>query len=149
VLPQAESVEHVPSAGTIKYSYSFDDRVSNCLPNVVNERIEINDVHPQDVVAELTVIGRSAGKLLQDIGTTTASERTLTMACVALPATGRPQDNFAGYMGQKPNVSGIVQDFYAQITGLGYCAVYKAGDRTEWNPVKGTFSRTVKWIYGN
>ena len=81
------SIAHNPTQGTITYSYEYDDRPTNCITGALFESISVSDSNPIDVFASLTVLGRSAGPILQDIGTISASTREISIeAIMAIPS---------------------------------------------------------------
>jgi len=87
-IATSTSINHEPGAGTITYSYAYDDRPSNHISGALSETISINDNHPTDVFAEIQVLGRRTGPVLQAIGTVTSSTREINVEAMMGPSTG-------------------------------------------------------------
>ena len=77
----SSSVAMQPSTGMITYSLSFNNRKMNFIPYVVSEDIDVQDTYPGQVFGSTAVIGRAGGPVLQDIGTQTQWERSLSITC--------------------------------------------------------------------
>tara|TARA_R110002020_G_scaffold46539_1_gene132333 strand:+ start:272 stop:1819 length:1548 start_codon:yes stop_codon:yes gene_type:complete len=105
-------------AGTINYNYTFDSAPSGIITGlagkcVISENVTIDDQLAADVFASVTVLGRAAGPILQDIGTTTARTRSVSIDLVVLPPTG-----FADYNQIYSTVpTGQVEHFITTLTG--------------------------------
>lgn len=151
IIPRTTSVAHSPTTGTISYSYEYDDRPSNCIPNSKSEVITINDNNPTDIFGNLTVLGKANGPVLQDLSTQTAFTRQLTIEVVMNPATGCPNNtaNVASYLAQRPttDVNNIVSAFESDLNA-NYNQVFKTEDSVNWQPKDGRYSRSVGWIAG-
>jgi len=134
--------------GTITYTYEYNDRPSNCISNARSESITINDTIPGDLIAQLTVLGRTSGPLLQSIGTKTpALQRSLSVEAVVLPSTGCTADLL---LSARPtgDVNAIVSAIEADLTG-SYNQVFRTSDSSSWNPKTGRFSQNVTWTYSD
>ena len=79
--PTSSSVAMQPSTGMITYSLSFNNRKMNFIPYVVSEDIDVQDTYPGQIFGSTAVIGRAGGPVLQDIGTQTQWERSLSISC--------------------------------------------------------------------
>jgi hypothetical protein len=79
--PTSSSVALSPSTGAITYDMSFNNRKTNYIPWTVTEDIDIQDTYPGQVFGSTAVIGRAAGPVLQNIGTQTQWERSLSISC--------------------------------------------------------------------
>ena len=79
--PISSSVSIQPSTGIITYDLSFNNRKSNYIPYALSEDIDISDTYPGQVFGSTQVIGRAAGPVLQNIGTQTQWERSLSISC--------------------------------------------------------------------
>ena len=77
----SSSVAMQPSTGIITYSMSFNNRKMNFIPYVISEDIDVQDTYPGQVFGSTAVIGRAGGPVLQDIGTQTQWERSLSITC--------------------------------------------------------------------
>jgi len=69
-----------PSRGTITYSCEFNNRRgANQLKGATILSMSIQDSKPADVVAEMFVLGRKRGPILQDTGSKTAKTRQVSI----------------------------------------------------------------------
>jgi hypothetical protein len=137
------SVGHNPTKGSISYNYTFNNRPCNFVSNALVEKITISDDHPVDVFAEIAILGRAYGPLLQDIGTVTSSKRTVNISVVMGPTTGC---DITGASAQKPNVDSILCSLYQDISGA-QTQLFKNQDQESWDIKTGQYSRTVQWTY--
>jgi len=141
-------VGHNPTKGVISYSYTYDDRPSNCITGAISEIITVNDQNPTDVFASITVLGRAAGPVLQDINTQTAATRDITIELITAPvesctalALGHPPNNV------EEDVQALLCLFEQRFATAGYSQYFKHVDTESWNPKQGTYSRQVGWTY--
>ena len=111
------------------------------------ENISVVDNNPTDVFASLTVLGRAAGPVLQDIGTVTAPTRDVNIDAIMTIGSGC---TVAQLLANKPSaqVSGILCAFETDLTG-SFTQVFLTSDNENWNPKTGSYSRNVRWIYTN
>jgi len=145
--PVSEVITHSPSRGTIAYSYSYDDRPSNCIAGALSESIEIVDNNPTDVMARLTVLGRAVGPILQDINTITESSRDIAIEVVTNPATGYDSaTDLLNTGGVATQVESLLCEFQTNLTNT-YNQVFKTTDNERWNPKTGRYSRNVRFVY--
>tara|TARA_R110002096_G_scaffold15866_13_gene54595 strand:- start:969 stop:3836 length:2868 start_codon:yes stop_codon:yes gene_type:complete len=77
----SSSVSMQPSTGIITYDLSFNNRKTNYIPYALSEDIDISDTYPGQVFGSTQVIGRAAGPVLQNMGTQTQWERSLSISC--------------------------------------------------------------------
>lgn len=152
INPLSQSAGHNPSTGTITYSYEYNDRPSNCVANSISESITVTDNNPTDIFANLTVLGKANGPVLQDIGTQTAFTRDLSIEVVmGCPASGCPSNatNVGLLLAQRPTseVNNIVTAFEDDLQDA-YNQVFRTQDNISWNPKEGRYSRNVSWIAG-
>jgi len=77
----SSSISMQPATGIITYDLSFDNRKSNYIPYALSENIDIQDTYPGQVFGSTQVIGRATGPVLQNIGTQTQWERSLSISC--------------------------------------------------------------------
>ena len=153
IIPKTNSIGYNPTAGTITYAYEYDTRPSNCISGALSEVFTITDNNPTDVFASLSVIGRAAGPILQDMGTVTARTREVNIEVVMTPATGCPTTTGNWYslrytQSPKPQVDSLVQIIYSEMTGT-YGQVFKHIDSENWNPKDGRYTRNVGYTAGN
>ena len=147
VDPLVNSVAHSPANGTISYSYEYDDRPSNCIPGSITESITVTDNDPTDVFAQIMVLGRAGGPILQDLSTVTAATREINIDLLMSGNDTCPNVDFSSFMSTNnpsSNVDAIVASAYANFAA-SYGQVFKHADSESWDPIGGRFRRNVGW----
>jgi len=145
--PISRSFGYNVTEGTVEYTLQFDTRPMACVTgqNVLSEQISISKNRPIPLHAALTVLGRSNGPILQDIGTQTAYTADLSIEAVVPP----PSDCTGPlwFLGT-PNYDEIVNDTDNHIaTGEGRNAYFKTADSESFDVKTGRYTRSVSWIY--
>jgi hypothetical protein len=153
ISPMLTSLGRNPTAGTISYTYEFNNRPSNCIEGSIFEMIRINDVDPIDVFASIPIPGRANGPILQDINTVTSPTREVSIEVKMPPATSCPtgttQVTTLLAASPKAAVQNLIDQFEEELK-LNYSQVFKSGDSGNlWEPKTGQFNRTVNWTMGN
>ena len=149
--PLSRTISWAPSQGSISYSYAYDDRPCNLIKEASYENITIDDSHPADVFATLTVLGRSRGPILQSLGTVTPGSRTVNIEAQVVPPTQCNSGNFthvSGIIAARPDINAFLCNLERDLTD-SYNQVYKSSDSESWNPKTGVFNRTITWTYVN
>jgi hypothetical protein len=77
-MPRSKSIAKDLVAGTISYSYNFDDRPPNLVSGSVSEVISINDTYPGELFSATPVIGRNQ-PILQYLNSRSEYRRTLNI----------------------------------------------------------------------
>jgi len=145
--PVSKSFGYNPAQGTITYNYSFNDRPGVCLTGAKTTEISMSDTNATDVFAELVVLGRSSGPVMQSIGTITGKKREVTLdatmpvaslACECLDA-----------IGQMPSTEAetVLLTFRPDNCGGSNLTIFKHLDAENWNPTTGKYSRQMGWTY--
>ena len=159
--PISRAIGHNPSQGTITYAYRFDDRPGACIEGARTCDIAITDTNATDVFAELAVLGRATGPVLQDIGTVTSKKREVTLdavmivnnegidpwRCLTTTSLGSPGP--PGATGQAPRAAAeaILLTFRPDTYPGGDLIIFKNIDTESWNPISGKYTRQMGWIY--
>lgn len=150
--PVTWSVAHNPPLGEITYSYEFNDRPSNCITGALSEIFVITDTNPTDLFASLLVLGRSAGPVLQDLGTVTSYKRQVDIEVVMQPPTGCPSSIAAvtAMINSSPKgqINSLMTNFENELKSA-YAQVFRSQDTFRWEPKSGHASATVEWTLGN
>lgn len=139
------SIGHNITDGVITYSYTYNDRPTLCVVGALYESITINDDNPSDVFAQIIVPGRTAGPILQDIGTVTQSSRNVSIEVIVPIITGCSATDIMN-ASPKTVVNTLISSFQTQLT-TDYDQVFKNQDTESWNPKTGRYTRTVGWVY--
>lgn len=146
VLRFNKSVGQNPSAGTISYSYGYNNKPYNCISGAFSENIQITVDNPNDVFANLTVLGRTAGPIIQLIGTRTAYNYGLSMDVVVSGVYGCSYSDYS-----HTGVGSPHNQVKAFITGMEnslkseYGQLVKTADSVSWSPKEGKYGRRVQW----
>lgn len=85
--PLTRSVARNFSAGTISYTYNFDDRPPNLIPGSISESIQVNDTYPGEIFSVTPVIGRSQ-PVLQYLNSRSEHKRSLSINVTMGKPTG-------------------------------------------------------------
>ena len=131
--------------GIVSYNFEFNDRPTNCISGALTESISVIDNNPTDVFASLAILGRSAGPILQDIGTVTAPTRDVNIEAIMGIPTGC---TVANLLSLKPTtqVNALLCDFETDLTGT-YSQVFKSQDNERFDIKTGNYSRNVRWQF--
>lgn len=87
-IPASKAIAKNPNTGVISVNYGYDNRAGyfvNGGSGVRSEKITIGYTHQGDVHAEIFVLGRSAGPVLQDLSTKTAKKKSLNISAILTP----------------------------------------------------------------
>jgi hypothetical protein len=149
--PKTQVVTHNPPRGEITYNFEYDNRPSNCITGSLSEVFVVTDENPADMIAIITVLGRSAGQLLQDLSTTTARKRSLDIEVVMSGTNTCPNSaaNVTLLMAASPasQVDDIVDAFQTELEG-NYAQVFRTQDQARWEPRTGRYGRNIQWTFG-
>lgn len=155
-----------PVAGTVTYSVSYSNRPGCFLSGVMSAAMSVNDTNSVDQVAEIFVLGRQLGPILQKTGTT-KSERRLNVEVVYPAPTGyleshpnsplcpihKDNDKYKQLKDFVYSFRPIAADVFATIVPTSSYSianqgqVFKTSESTNWNPFEGRFVWDVTWIY--
>jgi hypothetical protein len=153
-IPVSFSSTKNESNGEISYNITYNNRPSNLIPGVSQERITISDTYPGDVYAIIPVINRFNGPIFQYIGGRTEYKRDLTIEFIV----DRSELGFnkmtkkASYIYRKPSISKkqIIQNIINQYSPNNEPNIrkYFLNPVSEsWNPKTGSYSTQISWIY--
>ncbi len=145
----ASTIGHQPPNGIITYSYDYDNRPSNCVPSALSEVITVTDNNPTDVFASIQVIGRGLGPILQNMNTTTAATREVSVEVVMPAGEGCLTSGSTALLATNPKtavynnlIAGVYSDL---VSTYGSGNVFKHQDTESWNPKEGRYSRSIGW----
>jgi hypothetical protein len=133
--PLNQSVGKSIYGGVITFSLEFNNRPTNYITGALSENITIDQTSLGSKIAQIFVLGRTVGPVLQDLGTREATVRTLNIEAV-MPRV----DNLL--VSSIPNVSAIV----AATAPTAASAIYQQQEQFSWSPSTGSFSFTTSWI---
>ena len=147
-------------AGTLSYSVEYNDRPISFIPGACVERISFSDVLPAQSIATQAVIGRKRGPVLQDLQTTNARSKALSMDitmerlsaddgcilnCAGLGLTTRE----ATLLTSSPPKDAADQFVCCQQCELEeiYDSVFRVEDNETWDPIGRRYTRNVRWSF--
>jgi hypothetical protein len=166
-----------PTRGTITYSCEFNNRRgANQIKGATILSLNVQDSKPADVIAEMFVMGRKRGPILQDTGSKTAKTRQVSIEIqTTIP---RNMGEFDTRYNACPMWTGgivykdllniidmlrpVLPDTWIPtkladlrskdpsitlINGSYAGQVYIKSDDETWNPIEGRFSKTITWVY--
>jgi hypothetical protein len=140
----SSSIGYNGGAGTVSYNFVYNDRPANCVANAKSEIININETEPNDIFASLTVLGRLSGPLFQEVGTSGARTREISIEAI-LPRSGAC--NFADFTAPG-DYDSLVNTYEAGLISA-YDQVFINNDTKTWSPKDGRFTWTKGWTVGN
>lgn len=126
-----------PITGVINYNVSYDNRKTPVLAGATMESISVNFEYACDLFAEIGILGRAAGPLLQSIQSQTAARKTISVEAV-FPA--RTQI----FAPTKPDTNVLVSGLMPIATYVG-----KSRDSESWSEATGKYSRNTTFTYTN
>ena len=162
IIPWSTSETHDPRKGVITYGYEFNNKFT-IISGVISESISIDDTGPTDVVAEVFVIGRRLGPILQSLSAKTSSKRSVSIDITVMPVTGINQyfmtettcPMYTGgnaysaiekiLEGLKPFGTRDGSIFTTRTPPNGQ--VYQTENSQSWNPTEGRYTRKASWVY--
>jgi len=143
--PIAYTVGHNPPKGTISFSVTYKAYTSavtalkaifDALTASLNISYENKNTALIQTIAIIPVIGRAAGPVIQDMGTTKEKRKIVQIEAVTKP-TNRPLDNTA----MVDAAIGIC---------LGYApggTAYRSGSTGSWDAATGHLTAQVEWTF--
>lgn len=146
-LPLSITEGFNPTDGTVTYSWVYNNRPLNLVSGSISEVLTVNDNFPTQQVAEIFVLGRRLGPILQDLGTYTTASREVTFEVTMLRPTG-----LSGLRFPKTAYSAITGAVEAlnpsYLLGIGgQCKAFVKSNTENWNVSEGRFVKTKSWLW--
>ncbi len=135
--PINTSVGRNPTTGLINYSAEYNNRPSTTISGARSEKIVVSYANQTDIFAELAILGRIAGPLVQTISTRTGSQKTVSIEAI-LPA----KTNI--FTPTQPDGNSLASGYVPSAT-----FVYKSQDQESSDQNTGRYSKVVSWKYNN
>jgi hypothetical protein len=160
IIPVSTTETYDPRKGTINYSYEFNNKL-NIISGVVAENINVTYTNPTSITAEIPVIGRALGPIIQKTGRTNA-KKTVNVEISIPPVNGVLQTNLSHpscplHTGEFLwiTINRIIEsmrpysnDLFIPKNVAANCGESLPTEDTEnWEPHQGKYSRTVSWTY--
>lgn len=150
IVPVNTSVGRNPAAGVITYTYQYDTKPVNAITGTRSEVINVSDNWGINVFAEQTIIGRSLGPLLQDIGTFQSLKRNLNIEAVFVPESGVTQNLSTMFDGPPTSAKADIQNIVDAANPATHVAIaFVSNQNQNWNPLTGRLTYAVEWTYEN
>lgn len=140
----SSNVGHNPTRGIINYSYTYNNRPCNFITGSLLENITVSDDNPTDVFAEIMILGRSFGPILQDINTVTSNRRTVNISAIMGPTT--QCSDLVAAINSKPDITSLLCTLQSDISGANI-KMFKSQDQESWDIKTGQYNRTVQWTW--
>ena len=157
-VPLNTTIGRNPLQGTIDYTFEYDARPNNLIANAKSENIVISDNIGGELFASVFVLGRTAGPVLQDLGTQQANTRSLNIEIVVDPPTysdSPDQTEMTSVLvGQKPsndaNFSTNLNTLIAAATPSATVTnggPFQSQPQESWDIKTGRYSYNIEWTY--
>lgn len=139
-----------PAEGTVTYSWAYNNRPLNLVSGSISETLTINDNFPAQQIAEIFVIGRRLGPIMQDLGTYTSASRDVTFEVLFLRPTGLSGLRFPKTAYQA--ITGIVESFnptylLGTTPANSNCKAFVKSNSENWSVSEGRFVKTKSWAW--
>ena len=150
--PLTQTFGYNPIAGTVTYSFTYDNRPAHCYDHAITENITFTETEPNDVFASLTVLGKISGPLLQSIGTIGPRTRELSIEAILPRPTSCYYLNATTYENDFYDAPDAYDQFvlnYASILANNYAQVFVTSSSKTWDPKTGRFNINQSWTVGS
>jgi hypothetical protein len=148
-VPVSMSESHRSHAGEIDYTFEFNNRPLSMIRGSVSETLNINDNFPVQQIAEIFVLGRKLGPVLQDLNTVSAASREITLE-VVLPRPRSLLDRTIFPVAAYQAATGIIEQLnpkYMFGTTDTTIKSFVKSDSQTWNPIEGRLSINKGWTW--
>jgi hypothetical protein len=166
IVPNSFTETLNPAAGTVGYSITYNNKPGQWLSGVLTSNLTVVDNNSTDQVAEIFVLGRALGPILEKVGTT-KSERRFTLEVTYPIPTGfresHPNSPFCVINKSRPEYNQLksLVDAFKPVGATAFATlvptspypvanqgqVFTTSDSSTWNPFEGRFSWDVTWVY--
>lgn len=126
-IPYNKTIGKSLSDGLLTYNYEYDTRPSQIVSGSLTENVNVTWDDPGQVFAEIFVLGRVAGPVLQDLGTVTTKKLTVEVDILVKKGASMP------------NVDSYVDSFNP--------GGFASPPQRSWNPFTGQFRHVASWTY--
>lgn len=134
-----------PTEGTVTYAWTFNNKPIP-ISGAISQTLTVTDNYQAQQVAEIFVLGRRLGPILQDLGTATTSTRDVTFEVVMLKPTGLSGIKFPKAVYQQ--ITGIVESFNPNyLLGASVCKSFIRNNNESWSITEGRFTKTKSWSW--
>jgi hypothetical protein len=144
-VPTEQSVGKNPAAGTLTYSFEYDNRPSGLISGVLSEVINVNYIKPNQSFASVFVLGRPEGPVLQSLETSEARQKNLSIEFVKEPSFNYSNigDNFKFPINL---ISNLLSGLDPMIADNAYQS-FSGQPNESYDPFTGRGSYSINWTY--
>jgi len=145
-LPISVTEGFNPTEGSVTYSWVYNNRPLNLISGSIVETLTVSDNFPTQVVAELFVLGRRLGPVIQSLGTYTTASRDVTFEVIMLRPTGLANIRFprTAYT----QITGLVESFNpVYLLGSNICKSFVKNNTENWSISEGKFTKQKTWVW--
>lgn len=155
-----------PAAGTVTYSVVYNNKPGQWLSGVLSSTLSVADNNSSDQVAEIFVLGRALGPILEKVGKT-KSERRLSLEVTYPIPTGfresHPNSPLCVINKDRAEYNQLksLVDAFKPVGATAFSTlvptspypvanqgqVFTTSDSSTWNPFEGRFSWDITWVY--
>jgi len=147
--PLSSSLGYNTVAGTLTYTYSYNNRAVNCVAGACVENINITENEPNDIFSSLTVLGRVSGPVMQAIGTVGPRTREIAIEAVFPPAAACDTSSSAGSYFVAPTGYDLFVKSYELALSGSYNQVFLNSFSKTWDPKAGRYTMNKSWTVGD
>ena len=147
LIPLSTSIGYNPIAGTVTYSFSYNDRLDFIDPNAITEVISITENGRPDLYASITILGRgSNGPLLQGLGATGPYTRDVSIDCIYKPVRAAGSNSPKDWKNDD-----IIDESSSHYNELFQDPPnsFTTSDTATWDAAAGHYTRSKSWEIGS
>ena len=141
-----------PPEGSVTYSWTYNNRPLRLISGSISETLTVDDSFATQQFANIFVLGRRLGPILQDLGTISTNTRTVTFEVVMM----RPPKlaNMSFQVDQYKAITGVVESFHPSklliqgATGANnFIKCFTKRNTENWTITEGRFVKVKEWEY--
>jgi len=146
-----------PIEGVITYSYEYDNSANKIIPGTKSEVISVTHSLNVDAFAQIFVLGRAAGPVLQNLGTIQAKTVDISIEIVLANPIGLASTSLSDmknyFTYAKPSVDPAYAPYINSIleankpSNYGYSTQFVHANNETWEPRTGRYSLQYGWTY--
>lgn len=155
ISPVTTTTGRNPIAGTISYSYEYNNRPSNVISGALSENISITEQGYSQKFAAIGVLGRVRGPVLQDLSESDAISRTLNIDAV-FPLTQLNVSSYSTIQNSllinprlNPAYSAVIENIIAAVNPInqGASKSFRSQPQESWTPTGGSYNYNITYTY--
>lgn len=141
-----------PPEGSITYSWTYNNRPLRLISGSISETLTVDDSFATQQFANIFVLGRRLGPILQDLGTISTNTRTVTFEVVMM----RPPKlaNMSFQVDQYKAITGVIESFHpSKLLAQGaagtnnFIKCFTKRNTENWTITEGRFVKVKEWEY--